>query len=375
MTPRDPTPAVPLGAVDEAVLVDYAAAVAAAFDAACARRGACDAHDYRIGPHVVRLRSPDPVVLDTMGAALAHLRCAPAAAADLTIRLWHGAAHDARDRPPAPWRWYAREHAAGVTPALRFNSHGELTEFRSARIYTAFRLSPHKLRLLDTAADAACYWTEDISRIPEYEYCAPLRKILAWWLSTRGDQIVHAAAVGTPAGGVLLAGRSGAGKSTTALACLGTPLRYAGDDCCVITPGDPPRVASLYNSAKLKTTADLARFPALRAAVHNVTRRDDEKAFMFLHRHRPDWLADGFPVRAVLVPQVTGCAAPRLRRASPAAGLAALAPSTLRLFPGLERDATRRMADLVARVPVYRLEVGPDLRGIPAAIAALLEGA
>jgi hypothetical protein len=373
MIDRPTAPAL-LDALPDEVLVAYFDAVHAAFLAAVAARGRCIDRDHRIGGHVVRLSSPDAVVLDTMGAALAHLRIDPQPSADLTIGMWHRADRHARHSPPSPWGWYARQHGAAV-PHLQFNGHGELTAFRSRRITTAFRTSPHKLRILDSDRNQAFYWTEDVDRIPDYEYCAPLRKILAWWMSSRGHQIVHAAAVGGVAGGVLLAGRGGSGKSTTALACVGSPLRYAGDDCCLLTAGGAPFVGSLYNSAKLKTRADVARFPDLADAIHNPRRRDDEKAFLFLHRHRPDCLSAGFPLRALLIPRVTGRAAPRLLPATPAAGLAALVPSTLRLFPGLEREATRRMADVVARLPSYHLEVGPDLRAIPGVIADLLEDA
>jgi hypothetical protein len=146
--------------------------------------------------------------------------------------------------PPSPWQWYARRHG-GRVPHLQFNSHGELPAFANHRITTAFRVAPHKLRVLDRARGLGFYWTEDVAAIPDYEHCAPLRKLLAWWMSSRGHQVVHAAAVGRDDGGVLIAGRGGSGKSTTALACLDSDLRFAGDDCCLLLAGTaapaPPR--------------------------------------------------------------------------------------------------------------------------------------
>lgn len=372
MTVRDEPPP-PHGPFDEAVLRRYSETVHATFDTACRTAGGCVKRFYRIGNDHVMLQSPEERVLERVGAALEHLRIHAADPPDLTISLWDGAGVPPAPAPPSPWGWYAARYADGRTPTLRFNSHGELAEFRSPGVLTAFRLWPHKLRVVDLHRRLAFYWTADIDAIPDYEYCAPLRKILAWWASARGAQIVHAAAVGLDDGGVLLAGKGGAGKSTTALACLGSPLKFAGDDCCLIHTADTPRVGSLYSSAKLKTRADVARFPHLTGAVHNSARPDGEKAFMFLHRHRPAWLSPGFPIRALLIPRVTGIASPRLVPVSAASGLAALAPSTLSLFPGLERESTRRMAELVARVPCYRFEVGPELRGIPDTILHLLE--
>ena len=46
---------------------------------------------------------------------------------------------------------------------------------------------------------------------------APFRTILTWWAADHRLALVHAAAVATGDGAVVLAGTSGAGKSTTAL--------------------------------------------------------------------------------------------------------------------------------------------------------------
>jgi hypothetical protein len=367
------SPPAPHDTFDENVLVEYCQAVHRSFLAAGGGADDRVERDFRIGGHSIRLTSPSPRVADKMGAALAHLRIEAQADPDLTICLWDSAGPRARPKPPSPWGWYAEHHGDGRIPNMRYNSHGELTDFCSARVYTAFRIWTQKLRVLDSEQGLAYYWTEDIDQIPGYEFCAPFRKILAWWMSARSQQIVHAAAVGTEDAGVLLAGKGGTGKSTTALACLGSPLRYAGDDCCLLVDGEPPRINSLYNSAKLKTPRELMRFPGLAEVVQDATFPDGEKVFMFLQQHRPSFLSAGFPIRALLVPRVAGTASTRLEPVSSAMGLAALAPSTLRLFPGLERDATRRMARFVSQVPCYRLLVGTDLRRIPEVILELLE--
>jgi hypothetical protein len=312
-------------------------------------------------------------VLEAVGPALAHLRTEIPIRPELTVCLWDSGGPGASFSPPSPWAWWADHGRDGAEPGLRFNRHGEVVEPRSARLSTAFRLRPPTLRLLDARRNLAFSWIDDIARMPTSERCAPLREILAWWMSAHGHQIVHAAAVGTEQGGALIAGKGGAGKSTLALACLGSPLRYAGDDCCVVSvDGGLPRVSSLYSSAKLKTREDLARFPDLAGAVHNVARGPHERAFVFLHRHRPECLSAGFPVRAVLLPRVTGTVSPRLVPVSSAAALAALVPSTLSLFPGVHGVATRRMAQLVSRVPSYRLEMGSDLRRIPDLVLEVL---
>jgi hypothetical protein len=46
-----------------------------------------------------------------------------------------------------------------------------------------------------------------------------------------------------------VAGKGGSGKSTTALACLDSPLVYASDHYCSLTNEPAPYVYSLYDSA------------------------------------------------------------------------------------------------------------------------------
>ena len=61
-----------------------------------------------------------------------------------------------------------------------------------------------------------------------------------------------AAAVGQAAGGVLLVGAGGSGKSTCALSCLTSDLLYAGDDYVAVELRPEPRVLSLFCSGKLE---------------------------------------------------------------------------------------------------------------------------
>jgi hypothetical protein len=57
---------------------------------------------------------------------------------------------------------------------------------------------------------------------------------------------------------------------------------------------------------------------------------------------------------------------------SPVEALKALAPSTLFQLIGASQKDLRAMAELVRKVPCYRLELGTDLAAIPRAIEQLL---
>src|SRR5262249_31012879 len=227
------------------------------------------------------------------------------------------------------------------------------------------------LSMLDTTANRALFWVRSSHEMPYFERAAPLRTILHLWFGRRGLQLTHAAAVGTESGGVILVGKAGAGKSTTALACLESGLGYAADDYCLIAPGARPTVHSIYGSAK--TTADaLARLPFLGSLVSNPRRPAHEKALHFLHERFAARLLPSFPLKAVLVPRVAAGAPAALKPVPAAEALLALAPSTILQLPGAGADALRAIGDVVRRVPCYRLDLGLDLARVPSMIAGLL---
>jgi hypothetical protein len=148
-------------------------------------------------------------------------------------------------------------------------------------------------------------------------------------------------------------------------------LLYVGDDYVVLSREPLPFVYSLYNSAKLDAD-HVQGLPHLLSAVRFSKRLDTEKALLFLHDRYPEKVARGLPVRAVLLPQVTGLPETRLKKASPVASLTALAPSTLFQLPGAGRQAFQKLSEFVKQVPSYVLELGTDLSCIPDVILGLL---
>ncbi len=183
--------------------------------------------------------------------------------------------------------------------------------------------------------------------------------------------MIHAAAVGRPDGGVLLVGKGGSGKSTTALACLRSELVHAGDDYVLIAGVPSPFVYSLYHAAKV-VPEQLWRVPHLEPWVSNRDRLDLEKAVVYLNEGFAEKLSAGFPLRAILLPRVTGGRDTRLVPASADQSLDALVPSSFIQLPGLGREGLQTMVRTVQSLPSYVLELGTDLARIPPVIASLL---
>jgi hypothetical protein len=334
---------------------EFFSAVQERFDDAAARAGLLESR-FQIGDRVVLLRFAGAALRDLLTPALQHHAAPPEAEPDLTVHLFDTAATGVAAPPPA-WASDA------------FGRRGEVEGFNDGRIRTVFQQGSDVLLMYDRERRAAVYWSSDHRRIPYWERSFPLRTVFHWWLEDQPMQPVHAAAVGLPEGGVLIAGLSGSGKSTTALACLDSELLFAGDDYVLVRTSPTPYVYSLYGTAKLEPE-NLTRFPGLQAS--NPDRLDREKALLFVHSFAPRKLIRGFPIRALLVPRVTGLPDTRLGPATAAQAFLALAPTTLCHLPGAEGAALAKMSALVRQVPVYALEAGTDLAQIPRTILGLL---
>jgi hypothetical protein len=336
---------------------EFFSAVRERFERAAARAGLVDRR-FSIGGREVLLRFAGGGLHGLLTPALEHLASLPGPRPALTVLLFDTVETGVAPPPPA---WTSEA----------FGPRGEIGGFNDGRIHTAYQQGSDVLLMYDRERSEALYWSSDPAKVPYWERSFPLRTILHWWLQDQPLQPVHAAAVGLPQGGVLIAGQSGAGKSTAALACLDSGLLYAGDDYVLVGTGDAPHLYSLYGTAKLEP-ANLLRFPRLEAAASNIGRLDREKALLFLNSFAPEKLTPGFPLRAILVPRITGRPDTLLRRGKAGDAFLALAPTTLGHLPGAENAAFAKMAALVRRLPAYILEVGTDLPQIPRAILGLL---
>lgn len=356
------TEVAPTGVVPPGRLADRLEGVETSFAAAAHATGGSTKDRYTMAGRTICLRFASPALRERLTPAFAHLTELSGAAATepaLTVSLWDSASTGAQP-PPRPA--VPDDHAPGA-----------LFHFHEPPLRSAYQPGLETLSILDSESSEAWHWVADAFEQPYWDQASPIRQILFWWLGSRGYLQVHGAAVGTSAGGVLLVGKGGSGKSTVALSSLGSELRYAGDDYVAVTLEPTPHVQSLYSSAKLEPHHVNEFLPDLVPLVSNVDRLAEEKAVLYVHEHFPADTTAGFPLRAVLVPKVTpGARAARIVPASRAAALAALAPSTIFQLHTADHTALSTMSRLVAAVPCYGLELGSEVRTIPGAIAALL---
>ncbi len=314
---------------------------------------------YQVGEFVIELHIVGAQLAARLTPALGHLACPTPQPPALTIALWDVAATDVA-LPPVPWQPTA------------YGARSEVQGYTDGRILAAYQMDTGGLSLLDRQQQLAIYAVQNAAQLPSYEDAMPLRSILHWWLRDQGCQLIHAAAIGHEDSGILLAGRGGAGKSTTALAGLLAGMAYVADDYCLVRTTPTPRVYSLYSTGKV--AADhIQRFPALRPFVNNPDRLAmGEKALLLLHHHFPEQIKRSFPLRAILLPRVYGGSETQVTRATATDALRALAPSTIFQLPGAGKEDFEFLARFVRHLPCYWLHLGTTIEHIPGVIQKML---
>ena len=187
---------------------------------------------------------------------------------------------------------------------------------------------------------------------------------IAAWLAQTGAVVLHVGAVGDSNGAALLLGRSGAGKSTTALACAMRGMGILGDDFCVVTTDGVPTVHALYATAKVALDSEqrlgLTAHPA-------VARTSKNKKVLALSDQN---FVTSAPIVAliVLAKSSTGGAPTPLSRSDV---MRALAPTALKAAIGAGRlDQWLRSAAFLAReIPGFLVNADWDLDALVRSVA------
>ena len=329
------------------------------FSAAQAAAGSIE-RTFSIADYEVRLQFAGPALMSATTTALTHLAARPSDTPDLTVCIWDSASTGVPMIPPA---W----------PADAYGPHGMIRGFNTERFQTIVQRANNSLNMLDHDRNIALYWIPDVARVTYYETISPLRTLLFWWMNRNARQLVHAGAVGTPDGGVLLPAKGGSGKSTTALACLEAGFLYVGDNNVLLNDDQrPTRAYSVYNSTSLHGANLEERLPRFVPMIENLDRLERQKAFGFLYKQYPTQMVRSLPIRAVLVPRVTGYRDTEISGSSAGTSLNALVPSTVLSLPGAGRETVEILSRLLEPLPHYTLKLGTELSQIPRTISDLL---
>ena len=329
-----------------------------AFEQACAAVEVAE-HCFRLAGHTIRIRFAGDRLAGVLTDALEHLRISAQRDTDFTVCVWDSATTGV-GMPLIECGWN------------RFTNRGDIWGFNSERFRISFHWVENAICLMDLERRLAIYWVSCADTLPFWVPASPLRTIFHWCMELSGKQLIHAAAVGTEDGAVLITGRSGVGKSTTSLAALRAGLYYLGDDYVAVGLEPEPTVYSLYSTAKLNAD-QVGNLPEFAAHVSNGHAPGEEKAVMFLHDVAAQQIRAELPLRAILVPRIQDQTVTGFSTAAPHVTQRAAAFTTLSQLPYAGRPTYEFLHRLSRALPGFYIELGRDLRQIPTAISTFLE--
>lgn len=296
---------------------------------------------YLLCGRTIRVHYSSQNLYQALHPALAHLEFDTTSYPDLLIRVME------------------KEPEGLLEQDIWFGAHPEepASNYISAdRNIFMQRTAEGALSIVNRSLDRACFWVRNLETLPYWETAAPLRIIINWWGIAHGIQLLHAAAIGCQGRGVLLAGKSGSGKSTTAVSCLAGGLFYLGDDHVILDTNRRTEAHSIFATAKLND--DMAPlFDALGTNIHRMPHKSTEKQMVLLPR---EIITSSLPLVALLIPSISEERSTRVEPASAMLGMLALAPSTLLYCPGGAEQTLNTMAELSRTLPVYCLFLGTD---------------
>ena len=338
---------------------DYLAGCAPAFAQATQQQPLIK-HTVQIAEATVCLRFAGSALEAALLPALAHLTSAEIADPTVIMDLWDTASTGVRP-PPPPFT------------ATDYHRYGQRALTDNGRFAIMHTPTVPLLFAYDRAARHGFFWTADANALSIYERAAPVQTLFHWALREFGWQIVHAAAVGTEQGGVLLIGNTGAGKSTTALSCLTQDgLRLLSDDKCLVRLDPAPQALAAFSSGKIKADM-LEHLPQFR---HKLQGWDASykagKGLVFLYPDYAERLITTFAIKALVITCVARQAQASIRPVPSVAAFRVFGPSTVIWLPGAEADNYHFTAELVRRLPCYQLDLALEPQRNTDAILNLL---
>jgi hypothetical protein len=129
---------------------------------------------------------------------------------------------------------------------------GEIPKYSGDGVNFAYYAHARMVHILNENERHGVVAIMDVTRMPDFELACPFRGIFSWILRNNKKAMIHSAAVADAHGDAhLIVGRSGAGKSTTAISCFLSGMKYMGDDLCAVGLADGQvEIYSIYSSGK-----------------------------------------------------------------------------------------------------------------------------
>jgi hypothetical protein len=325
-----------------------------AFEAACGSESP-EVRHLLIAGRPVSISFRSPMVAERYRAAMARMESPSGAsvteAPALKIVVWDTES-TGLGLPPMPWEGENLLHRDRV----RGHTTGD--------VRATYQQSEGLLQLYDARRCLGIVHATTPSAVPPWTDRAPFRSFVGWWATDRSMSMMHASCVATDRGAALVAGRSGAGKSTTAMTCVLAGFRFLCDDACIVEldAEGGPLVHALYGRAKLDVES------AVRLGLEPAP--DGQPLIV-----DPPKAVREAPARVLLVPEIVDGSGSRVEPIARTDVMRTLVPGSILEGGGLGGRALQEMTRVVKKLPCYRLLLGRDVALVSEAVAAAIDAA
>lgn len=315
-------------------------------------------YSYLIAGKNIVITFGSAALYSILSPAIKHLKTTfTSTKPDLNIRIFDSQSYPAIT-PTIPKELrelgYQQETVTKSLPIFYFSSEGYSLAYQT-------RDGVSQVNFFDKQNSEAILWIRDIDETlatTSEALASPFRIIFAWYFGLYDKVILHSAGVGTTDGGVLFIGAGGSGKTSSALSCLSSGLKFAGDDSILVDVSAEPQAFSLYSSARL-FPSDLRFFDLFSEAIQPFDSKPNEKVRLSLADNCSEMLISSFPIKAIIAPKINeNQRSPLLETINPAEALRILAPSSLLHAPGQNQETFHLLAKIVNLIPCYRLTMG-----------------
>ena len=333
------------------------ALVEAAFQSATRAASMVDVA-YGLAGRSVRIRIVGRGLARAITPPLRHLaRGEPGGEPDLTVALWDQSASGVRG---------PRHAIDAILPA------GDATAASTDGRWIVYRRDA-TVTCLDRARGRIAGWVETVDRLSLLDQGRPLYAPLLLWLRDRKVDAVHAGLVARNGRGILVAGESGSGKTTTVLSCLLDGFEFVSDDYVGLeAKGDHTYLGHGLHSSTHIHPDDLWRFPRLAPRAIHGHRPDEDKVLIRLSEVCPEQLRASASIDVLVLPRVTGRRRLELRPATKSQALLRLAPTSLWMVRHARGAGLPSLAGVVERTPCYWLDLAGDVAAIAPRLRELL---
>jgi HPr Serine kinase C-terminal domain len=305
---------------------------------------------YAIGGVGIRARCEDPAVAELVDARLRPLRHDEIELPDVRVEIrGPGASRAWPPEPIGPGRTVF-EPPNGV---LEYFDHSDQL-FLDYEDRVRLRCTPCQGRI-----DLAITGTDpDDASLAAFSI---LTVALVETMKRFGQFSLHAAALALNGKGVLVAGSSGAGKSTMTVNLVRSGFDFLSDDTIFLSSSSNGVWVSGLPDEIDVTNRTVSMFGELRFLADRPLRPGRDK-----HAVRVEDVFDVLPLAgchpvALLSPRVEEGSSPRLEELAPSKALLELMPNILATDPTATQAHLDVLADLVRTVPCYSFRYGSDL--------------